>query len=453
MSASVARRAIGIVRVSRVNGREGESFASPNEQRQRIEQACERDGLRLLDVLDEMDVSGGTALEDRTGLRSAIEAIENGRADVVISAYFDRLCRSLKAQGELIDRVEAAGGKVMAVDVGQVTGASAGQWLTGTLHGAMNEYVRRVAKERSGEAQARAVARGALPFPAPPGYRRDKDGKAVPYLPEVPVVREAFRMRAAGKTVREVRGYLRAHGIERTYHGAQLLLASRVVLGEVHHGKLVNLNAHEPIVDRETWNAVQRMKVSRGRRAKSDHLLARLKVLRCGTCGSPLIIGSAGARGTERGRYYTYRCSPTSDCPNRMSVSAVIAEQVVTDAVRAALADQGGHASAETNVREAEQALTQAQSALEAAVRAFDGLGDELAARERLQELRETRDDAQAHLDQSGGGTRPILTLNAANNWGKLTLDERRALIRATVKQALVGPGRGSDRIAVELFV
>jgi site-specific DNA recombinase len=452
MSASVARRAIGIVRVSRVNGREGESFASPDEQRQRIEQACERDGLRLLDVLDEMDVSGGTALQDRAGLRGAIEAIENGRADVLISAYFDRLCRSLKVQGELIERVEAAGGKVFAVDVDQVTGASAGQWLTGTLHGAMNEYVRRVAKERSGEAQARAVARGALPFPAPPGYRRGEDGKAVPYPPEVPVVQEAFRMRAAGKTVREVRGYLRAHGIERTYHGAQLLLASRVVLGEVHHGKLVNLHAHEPIVDRETWNAVQRMKVSRGRRAKSDHLLARLKVLRCGTCGSPLIIGSAGARGTERGRYYTYRCAPTSDCPNRMSVSAVIAEQVVTDAVRAALADEHGHASAETNVREAEQALAQAQSTLEAAVRAFDGLGDELAARERLQELREARDDAQAHLDQIGGSTRPNLTLNAANDWDKLTLDEHRALIRATVKQALVGPGRGSDRIAIELF-
>ncbi len=99
-----------------------------------------------------------------------------------------------------------------------------------------------------------------------------------------------------------------------------------------------------------------------------------------------------------------------------MSVSAVIAEQVVTDGVRAALADQHGHASAETNVREAEQALTQAQSALETAVRAFDGLGDELAARQRLQELGDTRDDAQAHLDQVGGSTRPNLALNAASD-------------------------------------
>jgi hypothetical protein len=40
-------RAIGIVRVSQVSGREGDSFASPAEQRERIEVACERDGLTL----------------------------------------------------------------------------------------------------------------------------------------------------------------------------------------------------------------------------------------------------------------------------------------------------------------------------------------------------------------------------------------------------------------------
>jgi hypothetical protein len=54
------RRAIGIVRVSQVNGREGDSFASPAEQRDRIEAACERDGLTLLRIEDEANVSGGS---------------------------------------------------------------------------------------------------------------------------------------------------------------------------------------------------------------------------------------------------------------------------------------------------------------------------------------------------------------------------------------------------------
>jgi DNA invertase Pin-like site-specific DNA recombinase len=53
------RRAIGIVRVSQTAGRAGESFTSPETQRERIEAECERQGLQLVEVLPEMDVSGG----------------------------------------------------------------------------------------------------------------------------------------------------------------------------------------------------------------------------------------------------------------------------------------------------------------------------------------------------------------------------------------------------------
>lgn len=127
-----ARRAIGIVRVSHVKGRDGskkgrkgkpvrvESFISPTEQRERIEAECERGGLILLRTADELDVSGKTSLEGRSGLREAIEA---GEADVIVAVYFDRLVRSLKVQAELVQRVERAGGKVLAVDVGQATEA------------------------------------------------------------------------------------------------------------------------------------------------------------------------------------------------------------------------------------------------------------------------------------------------------------------------------------------
>lgn len=66
-----------------------------------------------------MDVSGGTPLEQRAGLRQAVEAVEAGSADVIVAAYFDRLVRSLAVQGEVVTRVEAAGGSVLAVDGGR----------------------------------------------------------------------------------------------------------------------------------------------------------------------------------------------------------------------------------------------------------------------------------------------------------------------------------------------
>ena len=63
------------------------------------------------------------------------------------------------------------------------------------------------------------------------------------------------------------------------------MLRSRMYLGEIHFGELHNLNAHEPIIkDRALFERVQRRTVSRGRQAKSERLLARLGVLRCGTC-------------------------------------------------------------------------------------------------------------------------------------------------------------------------
>src|ERR671922_2201853 len=84
---SSVRRAVGVVRVSRVGDRDGERFVSPREQRERIATACERDGLRLTDVLDEPDVSGGAPLERRPGLRHALELVEAGDVEVIVVAF------------------------------------------------------------------------------------------------------------------------------------------------------------------------------------------------------------------------------------------------------------------------------------------------------------------------------------------------------------------------------
>jgi DNA invertase Pin-like site-specific DNA recombinase len=448
-NANQQRRAIGIIRVSQVKGREGERFVSPDEQRERIVAACERDGLELLDVIPELNVSGGTPLAKRTGLRTAIERVEAGEVQVIVAAYFDRLVRSLKAQGELIERVESAGGQVLAVDVGQVTEDSAGQWLSGTMHGAVAEYQRRSIRERSAEGQARAVARGATPWARVPlGYTRRDDGTLEPNPKEVPLVVQAFTMRAAGDSITTIRHALAAAGVERSHRGVQVMLATRVYLGEVHFGKLVNLHAHEPIIERELWNRVQRMVIPRGPQPASDSLLARLGVLRCGSCGSRL----GSMKMPRQNDYPIYRCGSTSDCDHHVTISARIAEEVVTAAVRTALADAEGRASAAENAQEAARVLERAQANLDAGVRSFAaaGLETESAAVDRLTELRRERDDAQGRVDQLG--PQAARTVNAATGWDELSLAEKRDLIRATVESAIVAPsGRGAERIRVRL--
>lgn len=441
----MARRAVGIVRVSQVAGREGESFASPGEQADRIKAACERDGLELVRTVEELDVSGGTPLSKRHGLRGAVEAVEAGEVQVIVAAYLDRLVRSLRIQEEVVSRVEEAGGQVMALDIGQVTGATTTQWLQGTTLGMLNEYQRRVAKERSGDAQARAVARGVLPFPSvPPGYVRGPDGTLAPG-PEGAFIRRAFELRVDGATIKEIRAFLTSQGIRRSYHGVQSMLGNRVYLGEIHFGSLVNLEAHEPIVDRDLFERVQRVKVSRGRRAHSDRLLARLGVLRCGTCGSRMVVGSS-----HFGKYPIYRCGPVGDCPRRQTISAEIAERVVVQATVDELRDVEGRASMESDAAAAALTAEKAQADLDAAIRAFEGLESEIAAAERLREMRGVRDAALEEAHRLSH-LHSALTVTV-DDWDRLTLAEKRGLIGAVVERAEVFPGRGAGRIRVHLF-
>lgn len=445
---SSSRRAVGVVRVSRVGDRDGERFVSPSEQRERIAAIAERDGLALVETLEELDVSGGAALAKRPGLRRAVEMIEAGQAEVIVAAYFDRLVRSLATQAELVERVEQAGGKILAVDVGEVSSASASRWLSSTMLGAVAEYARRATAERTADAKRRAVARGVPPFPnIPPGYKRRTDGTLEPDT-RAPIVAEAFQLRAGGATIMEVRAFLAKNGIRRSFHGTSALLESRIVLGELTFGELVNARAHEPIVDPSVWRRVQKMKAPRGRRPKSERLLARAGVLRCATCGSRMVVGT-----TRQGRrtYSFYRCPPNGDCTDRVTISADIAEATIADEVKRLLDGHVGTASADSGLAAAEAELDRLEHELDAAVRAFDGLDDVDAVRRRLHEIRDGRDAARERVDDLRGLALPAKRVTAAD-WDSFSIASRRELVQILVERALVSPAsHGPQRIRVEL--
>jgi site-specific DNA recombinase len=446
--------AIGIVRVSRVAGREGESFVSPVEQRERIEAECKREGLRLLRIEEELDVSGGSALAKRPGLIKAVEAVEAGEASVIVAAYFDRLYRSLDVQAQVGKRVEDAGGRILTVDAGYVGQGTSSEWLNATVRGMMAEYYRRQMKERSGEAMRLAVQRGvAILAYVPPGYLRGEDGKLIVDPLEGSVMTKAFEMRAEGREIIEVKAFMAEHGIARAWDTIYKLLSNRVYRGEIRFGKLINDHAHDPLVDEATFRRCQKRKPSPGRPAQSKMLLARLRIVRCGSCGRAMVTSNQKQRGK---RYGYYKCPSQSDCGHKVAINEKVIDPIVTEKVREALAELHGHASADSHVEEADAQLEAAQKALEAAIRAFDGL-DEAAARERIDELREVRDAAQAERDQLGGRQEAQRIINALDDWDRLTYDERRALIKATVQSVEVFPATaagvpGPERVAVKLF-
>ena len=348
-------------------------------------------------------------------------------------------------QAEIVGRVEAAGGAILAVDVGEVRADTAARWLSSTMLGMVAEYHRRVTGERTADAKRRAVARGVPPFPnVPPGLRRrDDDGTVGHDEKNTATVIAAFELRDSGASIDDVRKFLAANGIDRSFHGVQQMLRNRLYVGEIRFGDLVNDRAFPPLVDRALFERVQRRSVSRGRRAKSERLLARLGILRCGSCGARMVVGSA-----NHGAYYLYRCPPNGDCARRVTISADLAECAVTAAVKELLAGMRGTASVERGAEEAVRDLERCEFELTAAVHAFTGLEDVDAARERLQELRQERDRARDRLDELQAATAPAITVTAGD-WNLLTVDEQRALVRAVIDRVDVAPGRDADRVTV----
>jgi DNA invertase Pin-like site-specific DNA recombinase len=440
---SAQRRAIAIVRVSQVNGRDGERFVSPEDQRQQAEALCKREGLKLLDSWPELDVSGGAPLRRRQHLRRAVEAIEAGKAEVLIAAYFDRLVRSLKVQAEVVERVEAANGEVRLGDFGQLTEGTAVQWFSGTLVGAAAEYLRRSTAERLAKVQQIAIEQGRWPVILIPSLRRDESGQIELDPANLAIVEGACRLRLSGATFAEVRDYLKRHGIERSYHGTTSLLKSRQLIGEITFGHRVG--TVPATIDRDTFDRMQRRSVPRGRKPKSDRLLARLGVLRCGSCGSRMVVATS-----HNSSYWTYRCPPTGDCSHRMSISAELVEGAIVAWAKHHLARLTGTASGASGVTEARAELERTQAAYDKALMVAMEAASEPVVMETVRERREARDRAK---ERYGEATETQEWLNVAvtvGDWDDLSPEGRRDLIKAAIARVLIHPGRGVERIELE---
>jgi hypothetical protein len=306
-------------------------------------------------------------------------------------------------------------------------------------------------REKVGEAQERAVARGATPWARVQlGYRRRPNGALEVDQDTAPIVRRVYEMRLEGASLMQIRKMLREHGVERSHRGVQEMLKSRVYLGEVHFGKLHNLEAHEPIfkteLERKLWYDVEALHVKRGPRPKSTRLLSRLDVLRCGSCGARMV-----AMKLPRQRDYPiYRCPSTSDCPKHMTISAQIVEDAVVVEVKRLLDGLKGTASGESGVLKAQEDLERAQEALEQGIRVLAGLESEPVAIERLRELRDARDRARDHHQELASRRDASTVAVTMADWDQLTLDEQRQLIRIVVERVTVAPGRGPERITIE---
>ncbi len=436
-------RVVGVGRVSRIGERD---TATIEHQEERVRDGAERDGGTLVAFFPEENVSGRSPLERRTGLLPAVEMIERNEADVLSVAYFDRLCRSVRVKDEVVTRVEAAGGRVVTLDHGAISNGSAAQWLSSTQTAAVAEYFARNVSERTADAQRDAIAEGRPIIPrVPPGLVRTtietvkgkRNGPLAPDPETAPIMEEVFRRRASGETLAQIHTFMRENGIERSLGSLSALLRNRLYIGEVSYRDWTNPNAHPPLIDRATFERVQRLHVSAGRKPRSERLLSRLGILRCASCGARMSVLTTTKKrkdGSVKEYPYYYCHASNRDCATPASIRAEKAEEEIGRAVVAQAKKEKirhGRASAGVKVEGLKREIAKLETDWDEIAYTLRGRKDRASARAVLGEIEQElaeKSDRLVELERVSGTAAKYTTWEA---WLLATVPERRVALRA----------------------
>lgn len=293
-------RIAGYIRVSRVNGRAGESFISPVVQQESLERWCGMHDAELAEVVIELDVSGGKAAAERE-LGRLIAACERGDLGGIIVWKLSRFGRSLADVVANVERLTTAGARFIAVEEGIDTG-SRGSALLLAIFAGLAQVERESRKEGWLAARSSAVARGVVAREAPVGYRRTESKTFEPDPETWTAVMMVFQQRVEGASWAEIaRCFERVTGRRMTHSAYPRLVRSRTYRGETVEGGAV-YQTHQPMVSEDLWQLAQLDgKHHQHTGSISSHGIVS-GLLRCDCCGGVM------ARTSNGKGYLTYVC-------------------------------------------------------------------------------------------------------------------------------------------------
>ncbi len=388
------------VRVSRVGGRSGESFTSPDLQRHQGAAWASSRGVEVAVVHEDLDQSGGKL--ERPALDALIARIRAGETDGVIVSKLDRLSRLGVADAlRLVEQITEAGGSIAAVDLGLDPTTPFGEFGM-TIMLALARMERHRMSEAWEHAKTRALDRGARMGPTPFGYTRDDDGLLVPHPKWARAVTRAFKL-AADQGVDPALAYLRKQvpaypsdhrpavprkrsADHRTWNAftVRRLLRNRSYLGETRYGDRLVRDSHPALVDRETFERAHPGDEKPQRRPAAAFPLSGFAT--CANCGEVLVGGRAGARGQS---VRTYRCRASlgswkgERCDSPTNILADRLESYVVEQVKQAY-EKGATSVAAASVSEIDSGIEDVQRELEASERELERFAADPTAAELL---------------------------------------------------------------------
>jgi DNA invertase Pin-like site-specific DNA recombinase len=195
---------VGYIRVSTEG--QAEEGASLDAQRARLASFATATDLDLVAIESDAGLSAKNL--SRPGLQRALARLDDGEADGVLVAKLDRLTRSVRDLGDLVERYFAA--RFALVSVGDsIDTRSAGGRLVLNVLVSVAQWEREAVSERTREAMAHLKKQGRR-FGGP------ALGESVAGVPpaagELVAVRRIFALRAKGLTLAAIASALTAEG-------------------------------------------------------------------------------------------------------------------------------------------------------------------------------------------------------------------------------------------------
>ena len=173
-----------------------------------IDRLCARRGWQLMSLIHDLGPVKGPA-HKRPGLGGALERLLVGDATCLVVADLRVLCRSVGELGGVLDALEQANARLVALDPPVDTGTLAGRVAVRTL-AAVSEWERTRTLERSRRGLAAAREQGAVQPTIQPSLKR-----------------QIMRMRGAGMTLQAIVDVLNAEGVP-TVRGGSMWRPSSV---------------------------------------------------------------------------------------------------------------------------------------------------------------------------------------------------------------------------------
>ena len=345
------KRAVSYIRVStreqaqRGGSEEGFSLPAQREANKRKAQS-----MGALVVKEFADRGESARSANRPELQKMLAYLkEDGGIDYVIVHKLDRLARNRADDVEINRAFEEAGVRLVSTseNIDQTPG---GMLLHGIMSSIAEFYSRNLANEVIKGMGEKARNGGTL-GKAPLGYMnvraRDENGREVRTIAldeeRAPLVRLAFTEYATGNwTVRQLADHLNTLGLSippTPRRPAKPITATRLheILRHPYYKGIVTFQGveypgkHEPLVDSQTWQAVQTILASRryGERQRIHNHFLKSTVV-CGQCGARLSVQNAkNSKGTIYPYFVCARRCRLHDCTFTAVLIDVVEDRMV----------------------------------------------------------------------------------------------------------------------------